>query len=56
MVDVAVNIRKDSPRFGKYVMVELLAEELRLLRIPLDFAHGFQALEDRLVLHLVTKE
>ena len=55
--DVAVDIRKGSPWFGKYVGVELSADEPRLFWIPPGFAHGFQALEDgSLVLYLVTKE
>ncbi len=56
IVDVAVDIRKGSPWFGKYIMVELSADEPKLLWIPPGFAHGFQALEDSLVLYLVTKE
>jgi len=56
IVDVAVDIRKGSPWFGKYVMVELSADKPQLLWVPPGFAHGFQALEDSLVLYLVTKE
>ena len=56
IVDVAVDIRKGSPWFGKYIMVELSADEPKLLWIPPGFAHGFQALEDSIVLYLVTKE
>lgn len=56
IVDVAVDIRRGSPWYGKYVMVELSSENSRLLWIPPGFAHGFQALEDSLVLYLVTKE
>ena len=50
IVDVAVDIRRGSPWFGKYAMVELSADEPRLLWIPPGFTHGFQALEDSLVL------
>ncbi|HID42068.1 MAG TPA: dTDP-4-dehydrorhamnose 3,5-epimerase [Pyrodictium sp.] len=57
IVDVAVDIRRRSPWFGKYVAVELSEDNHRLLWIPPGFAHGFQALEDdTLVLYLVTKE
>ena len=57
VVDVAVDIRRGSPWFGKYVMVELSADNPRLLWIPPGFAHGFQALEDdTLFLYLQTKE
>lgn len=57
ILDVAVDIRKGSPWFGRHVRIELSAEEPRLLWIPPGFAHGFQALEDSTqVLYLVTKE
>lgn len=55
--DVAVDIRRGSPWYGKYVAVELSMENHNLLWIPPGFAHGFQALEDNtIVLYLVTKE
>ena len=44
--DVAVDIRRDSPAFGRWVGVELTAENRRQLWIPEGLAHGFLALQD----------
>lgn len=44
--DVAVDIRKDSPTFGKYVSEVLTADNHKQFFIPKGFAHGFVVLED----------
>jgi dTDP-4-dehydrorhamnose 3,5-epimerase len=47
--DVAVDIRADSKGFGKWVGVELTADNNRQLWIPEGYAHGFQVISDSAV-------
>ena len=49
VLDVAVDLRRDSPTLGKYVMVELSEENKKQLFIPRGFAHGFLVLSDEAV-------
>lgn len=44
--DVAVDIRRSSPSFGRHVSVELSADNKRMLWVPEGFAHGFVVLSD----------
>jgi dTDP-4-dehydrorhamnose 3,5-epimerase len=46
VLDVAVDIRRSSPNFGKSVTVRLSAENKRQLWVPEGFAHGFVVLSD----------
>ena len=49
VLDVAVDMRKSSPTFGKYVMAELSDENKMQFFIPRGFAHGFLVLSDEAV-------
>lgn len=44
--DVAVDLRKNSPSFGKWFSVELSDENMKMLYVPVGFAHGFQTLSE----------
>ena len=46
VLDVVVDMRKDSPTYGKYTAIELTPENGRMLYVPRGYAHGFLALTD----------
>ncbi len=49
VLDVAVDIRFDSPTFGQYFSIELTGEDKTQLWIPPGFAHGFSVLSDEVL-------
>ena len=49
VLDVVVDIRRNSPTFGRYISVELSGENHRQLFIPRGFAHGYAVLSDEAV-------
>ena len=46
VLDIAVDIRRNSPTFGKYIAVELTEENHKQFFMPRGFAHGFSVLSD----------
>ena len=46
ILDIVVDLRKDSKTFGKYFSIELNEKDKKMLFIPKNFAHGFLTLED----------
>lgn len=49
VLDVAVDLRRDSPTYGRHVAVELTADNHRQFFIPRGFAHGFSVLSDDVI-------
>jgi dTDP-4-dehydrorhamnose 3,5-epimerase len=56
VLDVVVDVRPDSPTFGKWEAFNLSAQNMRALYIPAGFAHGFQCLEDSCELFYLMSE
>jgi len=57
VLDVAVDVRRGSPHYGRHVAIELDAESGRMMWIPPGFAHGFCALvDDTHFLYMQTRE
>lgn len=51
IIDVAVDLRVDSPTFGEHFSIELSDKNYRQLLIPHGFAHGFSVLSDTAIVH-----
>lgn len=51
IIDVVVDLRRNSQTFGKYFSIVLSSTDVRYLYIPVGFAHGFQALEDNTIVN-----
>ncbi len=49
VLDVAVDIRKNSPTYGEHVTIELTEENKTMFYIPTGFAHGFATLRDNTI-------
>ena len=50
-IDVVVDIRRNSPTYGKHITVKLTDDNNRQLYVPRGFAHGFISLEDDTIFH-----
>ena len=51
IIDVCLDIRKNSETYGKYFSIELTADKAECIYIPKGFAHGFVSLEDNTCVH-----
>lgn len=49
--DVAVDLRKNSPTYGKWVGAKLTGDNMQMLYVPVGFAHGYQVLSETALVH-----
>ena len=56
ILDIAVDLRKNSKTYGKYFSIELSSENNKQLLIPKGFAHGFQVLSEEAIINYKVDE
>ena len=56
IIDIVVDIRKESPTFGDYMKIELSAENGKVIYMPEGCAHGFVAIEDSNIIYKCSNE
>jgi len=56
MFDIVLDLRPESPSYGKWYGVELSAENARMLYVPEHCAHGYQTLDDYTEMYYMTSE
>ena len=57
ILDVVVDLRKNSPTYGKFFSIDLTENNGKIIYIPKGFAHGFKSLTDNsVVVYMTTKE
>lgn len=56
VIDVIVDVRADSPNFGKYQTIELSGDDPKSLYIPAGFAHGFQCISEWCMIHYMLSD
>lgn len=54
LIDVVLDIRKNSPTFGQHASIELSADNYRAVYIASGLAHGFESLEDHTIMTYLT--
>ena len=54
LCDVILDIRKDSPTYGKFASIELSGDNYRAVYIPKGMAHGFESMEDHTMMTYLT--
>jgi dTDP-4-dehydrorhamnose 3,5-epimerase len=56
IIDVVVDVRKDSATFGQHLKIHLTADKANMVYVPVGFAHGFVTLEESVVFYKCTNK